>query len=216
LLKPQLVAITPDYGYVDGCIDVTLSGHKLGETATAKIGTLDLELTAAPNDPNIEDYKEDVGFEYTAQVGAAPEGAGWYDVTMTVDGEELVLKNGFYFRSCPATVHLDIFDAPPDPDPYTPGHPLTAGEQLAMQGCGLTDQVTVEFVDISGAPPCPPRSAAAQGPGAAARHPPSHRRHGHARHAHGRHGHWHHHGRHHRHGDGRHHHRHRRHGHHRW
>jgi hypothetical protein len=158
LLKPQLVAITPDYGYVDGCIDVTLSGQKLGENATARIGSLELELTPQAEDTNAGEHAQDRGFEYTAQVGPAPDGPGWYDVTMTVDGKDLVLKNGFYYRSCPASFSVDAFGGPADPTN------VVAGDQINLQGCGLGDQVTVEIVDPTtaegGARSAPPRPKA--------------------------------------------------------
>jgi hypothetical protein len=158
LIKPQLVTITPDYGYVDGCIDVTLAGHKLGENATATIGSGELPLTPAEEDTNAGEHAQDIGFEYTGQVGPAPEGPGWYDVTMKVDGEDLVLKNGFYYRACPATFSVDAFGGPADPTN------VVAGDQIFLQGCGLGDQVTIEIVDPTvpdtGARKAPPRPKA--------------------------------------------------------
>lgn len=145
LLKPTLATITPDYGYVDGCTPVLIGGHHLGTEAKVSIGTSPLlNLEPAPLDPALPEHAQDQGFEYTAVTGTAPGGkAGWYDVVMEVDGEKLVLSDGWYYRACPATFAVDLFAVPTDAD---------VGSSIYLEGCGLGGNVTMEFLDDVGAP----------------------------------------------------------------
>ncbi len=140
LNQPTLVSVTPDYGYVDGCIDVVVQGHHLGSEASAKVGDdAFLELAAAEEDPDRPEHAQDVGFLFTGRVPPSPSGeAGWFDVTVTVDGEDLVLRDGFYFRSCPGSFVVDVADVPDQAVP---------GDLLRFVGCELDEDVTVEFRD---------------------------------------------------------------------
>lgn len=141
LNKPQLVRIDPDYAYVDGCVDVTLRGSSLGTTATAQIGGQDIVgLTPAAEDPAVPDYAQSVGFEYSGVAPAKADGvSGFVDVTMTVEGTELKISEGFYYRPCPATVWADgagLVD-----------ETAAVGGQIAFSGCGLAATTEVRFLN---------------------------------------------------------------------
>ena len=140
LVRPTLASITPDYGYADGCIDVVIQGHHLGTEGTAKIGNSEfLALAPAEADPKRGEHAQDVGFLYTGLVPPSPDGtAGWYDVVLTVDGEELTIEDGFYSRSCPGSFVVDVADVPAQG---------AAGDRLNFEGCQLDDEVTVQFLD---------------------------------------------------------------------
>lgn len=143
LIRPTLVSITPDYGYADGCVDVLVQGHHLGTNATAHIGDAEfLELLPAEEDPDRPEHAQDVGFLYTGLVPASPSGeAGWFDVVVTIDGEELKIRDGWYYRSCPGSLVVDAFTVP---------DPATVGSQLTFVGCNLGPDVTVQFLDLYG------------------------------------------------------------------
>jgi hypothetical protein len=147
LLQPTLATITPDYGYADGCQQVILQGHHLGENATAKLvgpgGSADfLEFRAATREDDMEgvpEHASDVGFKYYGTVPASPDGgSGWYDVVLTVDGEELTIDQGWYYRSCPGAIVVDAYDIPPE---------AAVGATLTFQGCNLTEGTELQLVD---------------------------------------------------------------------
>jgi hypothetical protein len=148
LIRPTLVAITPEYGYVDGCAEVVISGHDLGTSATAKLvgeaGEVDLELVPPATDKKIPDHAQDVGFEYTAVIPPAPNlQPGWFDVVVSVDGDTLTLNDGWYYRTCPATFRVDGFEIPY----LQPGDAtVDAGAAITVQGCGFTDDVALQFL----------------------------------------------------------------------
>ena len=182
LIKPTLVTIAPDFGYVDGCIDVTIQGNHLGEKATGDVGGVELTnvepaktegtCTYEGKDPDLDpgcgniqfgeradceavgpdckwdqlpDYAQDIGFQYTAQVGPAPGGkAGFQDVNLKVDGETLTIPLGFYYRECPASFIVDKH-SPTSVDGVAP-IPMAAGDSMSLIGCGLDPaNVTVEY-----------------------------------------------------------------------
>lgn len=145
LLKPTLATITPSYGYVDGCQAILIQGHHLGENASARIGSEPIaDLTPAQRDPNVPAHAQDVGFKYFGTTPPAPDGKdGWYDVVMTVDGEDLVIREGWYYRPCPATFAVDTYTVPAD---------AGIGSTLYFEGCGLGGNVTLEFLDAALAP----------------------------------------------------------------
>lgn len=152
-LEPTLVQINPDYGYVDGCTDVVLSGHSLGETATASIGGVDLPIVPATEDPTREEWAQDVGFDYFGLTPAAPGlEPGFYDVEMVVDGETLTLPQAFYYRACPSSFQIDSYSVADGA-----GATLTAttpelaeGDTFSLSGCGLDADVTAQIVQITG------------------------------------------------------------------
>jgi hypothetical protein len=142
LNQPTLVSITPEYAYEDGCAQVVLQGKKLGTTATGTIGSAEIQaLAPAEEDPDREPHAQDVGFLYTGVVPPAADGAGWYDVTLTVDGEALTLPDGFYYRTCPETFRVDAIALPQQAAP---------GDTIPMEGCGLSDAIEVRFLDSTG------------------------------------------------------------------
>lgn len=130
LLVPRFEAIDPEYAYVDGCTDVVLQGSEIGTKATVTIGGQDLlQIAPAENDPSLPDYAQDVGFKYYGVSPPAPKGeAGYQDVVMTVDGEELTLPNGFYYRACPGPLTVDSFSL---------DGPVATGDSVTVTGCGL-------------------------------------------------------------------------------
>jgi len=146
LIRPTFVSITPDFGYADGCIDVVVQGSNLGSTATARVGSDEfLALDPLEDDPALKrpEHASDVGFGYTGMVGASPSGEpGWFDVTITLDGEDMTLNDGFYFGPCPASFILDQINVPETAAP---------GDPLSFVGCGLGDDVTIQFIEDSGA-----------------------------------------------------------------
>lgn len=152
LVQPTLVAITPEYGYVDGCTPLLVSGKELGASATAKLvgdaGEVDVTLTPPEQDTDLPEHAQDVGFEYTAVAPPAPDlASGWYDLVVTVDGEELTLRDGWYYRACPATFRVDHYAIP-----YVEsGNQIVdAGTSITFEGCGLTDEVVLQFLRTDG------------------------------------------------------------------
>lgn len=143
LLQPTLATITPDYSYVDGCQSVIIQGHHLGTAATAKIGDAPfVSLQAAENDPDVPEHAQDVGFKYYGVVPASPTGeSGWFDVVLTVDGEDLTIPSGWYYRTCPGEFVVDAYDVPAD---------ATVGTEISFQGCSLNDSVQLDFMDYTG------------------------------------------------------------------
>jgi hypothetical protein len=140
LLKPTLATVIPSYGYVDGCQPVIIQGHHLGTAAKGRIGDSPLlDFRAADIDEKLEEHAQDVGFKYFGTSGPAPGGkAGWYDVILEVDGEELVLDDGWYYRACPATFAVDAYTVPTEAD---------VGSVIIFEGCGLGGNVTLQFLD---------------------------------------------------------------------
>jgi len=142
---PRFVAIDPEYAYVDGCTDVLLRGHRLGTSATASIHTADgsasaeiSALTAPEANPDLPDSAQDVGFMYTGVTPASPTGeSGYFDVSMTVDGQTVTLKDGFYYIACPEAVHVDTVELPEVP---------AAGQEIGFVGCGLAADTTVRYL----------------------------------------------------------------------
>ena len=129
---PTLVSVTPDNDYVDGCRPIVIQGHHLGTSASASLGGTDLALAPAEEDTDYPDYAQDVGFVYYATPPPASSGAaGFVDVTMTVDGEEMVLSDYFYYRSCPGPLTLDVavFEG-------------AANAVLPLEGCGIDAAAT--------------------------------------------------------------------------
>lgn len=155
LVKPGFVSITPDYGYVDGCADVTLQGHHLGDKATAKIGDAEFPVTAATDVEGTPEWATDVGFKFSGVTPPSPTGeSGWFDVSLTIEGESepLIIPQGWYYRACPASFRVDSLSLPADGstgNTTTPGLPtVTPGTPIAMTGCGLDGDVTVRFMQV--------------------------------------------------------------------
>jgi hypothetical protein len=142
---PQLVAIRPSFGYLDGCTPVVVSGSALGTDATLTLGgTPMLDVVAPGLDPARPAHAQDVGFRYDA-LTPPRSGAetGFVDLVLTVSGRALTLPDAFYYVACPGTVHVDA--ATPDAD-------LTPGDTVALDGCGLdVDGIVGRLVDDAGA-----------------------------------------------------------------
>jgi hypothetical protein len=158
LNEPTLATITPDYGYFDsdGCVQVLVSGHHLGESATATIGGVPIiDFAPAVEDPLREDYAQDVGFDYFGFVPASPAGGGiWADVEMEVEGETLTIDEGFYYRTCPNDMQVDHVGVPyaPGYDYYSaaPDYTVDPTLDITLDGCGLdATLVTVVYTDVA-------------------------------------------------------------------
>jgi len=171
LNKPTFATITPDYTFFDsdGCYPVVIQGHHLGTTATVRIGDAPIiDLQPAAEDPDRPDHAQDVGFLYTGLIPASSTGApGWADVTVTVDGEDLVLNDGFYYRTCPQGVFAESYTLPYTPgtvptpttttyttpyNPYSPTPDLTVDPtiDIPLEGCGLDPaDTTIVFTDVN-------------------------------------------------------------------
>jgi len=194
LNKPTFATITPDYTFFDsdGCYPVVIQGHHLGTTATVRIGDAEIiDLLPAEEDTDRPDYAQDVGFLYTGLIPASSTGApGWADVTVTVDGEDLVLNDGFYYRSCPGGVVAESVTVPYTPGtaptpttttystPYdyysdTPDYSVDVTQDIQLEGCGLdpatttidyTEELTGLVTSIAVVGVCAPSSATADIP----------------------------------------------------
>lgn len=137
---PTVETIVPQHGFVDGCTDVVVQGHHLGETATGELrnGTnnVTIDLTPAAYDDTKPDHAQDIGFLYTGNIGANPLGAGdggFYDVVLTVDGVETMISEGWYFRECIGGISVEgeAFAAK-----------VVGGSEVYLEGCGM-DPATV-------------------------------------------------------------------------
>jgi hypothetical protein len=162
LVKPTLVSIAPDHAYVDGCVDVTIQGNHLGEKATGDVGGQALtNVKPAEPDKAKPDWAQDVGFLYTATVPASKDlKPGFQDVHLKVDGEELTLPFGFYYRACPASFVVDVVSYPTVPVTTTSGlqtvtstTAVNIGDKINLVGCGLDNKVKVEYHLVTITPP---------------------------------------------------------------
>lgn len=163
LLQPRFESVDPEYGYVDGCTDITLQGAEIGVDAEVSIGgEALLSLEPAQYDDAFPEHAQDVGFKYFGVTPPAPDMAsGFYDVVMTVptDGEPLVrtLHKGFYYVACPAEVYAaDVVLAPGEGDSADtaapPPAPIAPGDVVPVIGCGLDpNTVVAELRDATGA-----------------------------------------------------------------
>jgi hypothetical protein len=138
--SPRLVAIDPEYAYVDGCVDVALRGSNLGTTAEAAIGGAPITGLVAPaNNPELGEHAQDVGFRYDGVAPAAATGqSGYADVTMKVDGKDLTLFKGFYYIACPGSVYVESVGVQSDT--------TAVGGTIGFVGCNLAATTEVRFL----------------------------------------------------------------------
>lgn len=137
---PTLETIVPQHGFVDGCTDVTVQGHHMGDAAlltlTDGTNSVDVELTPPEFDDAKPAHAQDIGFLFTGTTPAGELAAGtggFYDAVLTVDGVESVLSEGWYFRNCPGSVSVELEIFPK----------VTMGDSsIFMEGCGM-DAATV-------------------------------------------------------------------------
>jgi len=133
------VAISPIYGWVDGCSTVTISGHGFSEQATATVGGQSVTGITLP------ERALDKGYLFTATVPAA-SAAGYADVVVT-DGDNTATITGsgaYYYVACPAVGYLES---------YGPSEGVTAGATVTITGCGFdAAAVRGQIVDAAGSP----------------------------------------------------------------
>lgn len=142
---PQLVAIRPSFGYLDGCTPVVVSGSALGTDAAITLGGAPMLQVVAPGlDPGRPDHAQDVGFRYDALTPPRLAGStGFVDLVVTVAGRALSLPDAFYYVACPGTVHVDV---------AAPATDVAPGDTVALEGCGLdADGVVGRLVNEEGA-----------------------------------------------------------------
>jgi len=119
------VSISPIYGWVDGCIDVKVSGHSFGDDVSGSVGGHELEGIVLP-DPETEELA--VGFLFYARVPAIADGeVGFADVEVTSGGETDTIKDGFYFVACPATAYEEFLST----------DTAAAGDAVTIYGCTI-------------------------------------------------------------------------------
>ncbi len=127
------VSISPIYGYVDGCTEVTIGGtffNSDGSAATdveVTIGGQPLENLTYP-DPDAQPL--DVGYMV---MGTTPAAAGlqkgYADVVVTGGGGQTdTIVDGFYYVACPGEAW---------PEVVSPETGLSAGMTVSIQGCNL-------------------------------------------------------------------------------
>lgn len=125
------VSIFPIYGYADGCTAVKVSGHGFEEGVNVRVGGAPLVDTTWPT------AALDQGFLVT---GLTPPGtAGLADVKVTVNGEDSVLKDAFYYVPCPLPVYMRSM---------TPSDEVIGeGTTIEMKGCNLSSSYTIRIGD---------------------------------------------------------------------
>lgn len=140
------VALTPIYGWEDGCTAVSVTGHGFSKDIAVKIGGNPVENAAGEAaTPEWPADKAAQGYSVVAYVPAAG-GKGYADVEVVSGGETSVLGGtaGYYYVECPLT--LGYADA-------NQSCGTTAGATLEVSGCNLdVAQVQVMILDADGAP----------------------------------------------------------------
>jgi IPT/TIG domain len=122
----KLVSISPIYGWVDGCTDVTVSGHGFDDDITVTIGGTALaNLTLPDADAN----PLDVGYLVRGQTPAGSAGGTFATVSVTSGGETSELVDAFYYETC-------WYGAYPESADPTEG--VTSGATISLSGCNLT------------------------------------------------------------------------------
>jgi hypothetical protein len=129
------VSIRPIYGWVDGCSEVKVSGHKFGDDVTGAVAGEPFTNIVLPT-------KElDKGFFFTATM---PAGAtnGFAEVSVTSGGETSTIPDAYYYVTCPAAIY---------PETAAPTEGVTAGTVVTLTGCNL--DATLYRVQVGAAEP---------------------------------------------------------------
>lgn len=129
------VAISPIYGWVDGCNTVTITGNRFGSDVTATIGGQPVTGIVLPT------AALDVGFRFDAVVPAA-SAPGIYDVAVTTGGVTDVItgSGGYTYIACPARGTIDATGAASG----------AAGDSVGIEGCSLDAGLKVQLVGSDG------------------------------------------------------------------
>jgi len=122
-LPPNVVSISPTYGWEDGCQQVKVSGHGFTEDVEITVGG---EPLANLTQPNPDENPLDVGF---VVYGTTPSGQnGFADVAMDADGLTDQSVDAFYYVACPSSPYIE--GAEPSSD-------LIGGEAITLEGCSI-------------------------------------------------------------------------------
>ena len=123
-----VVAISPIFGWTDGCNPVTISGRGFSSSATATVGGNVVSGVTYPEAPKSPLRPSDVGY---ILYGSVPAGEhGYADVSVKSDGVTSTISGtgAYYYVSCPAAGTVEA---------VTPSEGLAGGEVVTLDGCGL-------------------------------------------------------------------------------
>lgn len=133
---PAVVSLRPIWGYEDGCLPATLSGHGfVREGFAVSVGGVDVPVTwpEAPLDD---------GFTVTLDA-LPPHAPGNVPVVVTNGGETLTYEPGFTYTACEPSPRVDygyVTDAEGNPLDVAA---IAGGDLLVVVGCGFDDATTV-------------------------------------------------------------------------
>ncbi len=135
------VAITPIYGWVDGCNAVAVTGHGFGDDVSATLGGRPLE-NPAPAQGLLSK-----GFRLDGTVPAATQ-PGLVDVVVTSGGttDTLTGSGGYTYVACPQRAWVDAVDKASG----------LGGDAVTFTGCNLDAAVRVRLVRADGTPATAP------------------------------------------------------------
>ncbi len=131
------VAISPIYGWVDGCNVVTVTGHGFGEAMGATIDGKALTDIVLPTGALDKGYR----FDAVVPAGSA---AGTFDVVVTSDGQTSTIggTGGYTYVACPQRGYLEGLDTTT----------AAAGATVTLSGCSLDTALSAQLVNADGTP----------------------------------------------------------------
>lgn len=148
------VSINPIYGFVDGCNDITVSGHGFGEKVGASIGDNPITNVEQPSEDTETPAATEKGFMFSGWVPPATDGAtGLHDVTVvnesedgTVQTDTITGSGGYYYVACPAPGLISSVG---------PGTGVSVGAEITVIGCNLGG-LYAEVIDLEDVPVAAP------------------------------------------------------------
>lgn len=144
------VSIFPIYGFVDGCNDITVSGHGFGEKVSATIGDNPITNITQPSEDTETPAANEKGFMFFGIVPPATDGlTGLNDVTVANESDAGVLQTdtitgsgAYYYVACPAPGLISS---------VVGGDGIAAGAEVTILGCNLGGTYA-EIVDSDDVP----------------------------------------------------------------
>jgi hypothetical protein len=131
------VAISPIYGWVDGCNAVAVTGHGFGDDVTAMVGGQPLRDAAPARGLLTRGYRLD---------GTVPPAArsGTVDVVVTTGGasDTITGSGGYTYVACPQRAYVETIDT-------SEGAP---GALVTLNGCSLDTALRVRLLAGDGSP----------------------------------------------------------------
>jgi hypothetical protein len=130
------VAISPIYGWVDGCNAVAITGHGFGDDVSATVGGRALE------NPVPAQGLLTKGFRLDGTIPAATQ-PGLVDVVVTSGGttDTLTGSGGYTYVACPQRAWVDAVDTPAG----------VHGDVVTFTGCSLDTALRARLVRADGA-----------------------------------------------------------------